>query len=144
MYNDEILMRQGFIKPEVVASKYQDSEEMEQKALLQELMNYKADKKFDLIMKGKKVYQKISNEIAKRFGYSSMNEIFDEVNIELIREYLNAGKCFELNKALQTSRSETLEKLVEDETTKYKFFECLIEVPYERAYFKLKDDFNTS
>ncbi len=144
MFLDEILMRQGFVKPVVVASKYQNSEAMEQKALLQELMNYKADKKFDLIIKGKKVYRKISNSIAQRFGFESMNSIFDEVNIDMIKQYLDEDKCFELNNALKTSRKETLEKIAQDETIKYKFFECLIEVPYERAFLLLKDTFNSS
>ena len=86
MYLDEILMRQGFLTPSVVSTKYQDVEAMQQKALLQELMNDKKDKKFELILKTEKVYKKISNEIAKRFGYESINQIFDEVNIELIKD----------------------------------------------------------
>ena len=141
---DEILMRQGRIKPAVIAAKYQTSEAMQQKALLQELINDKEDKKYKLILRSKKIYKKISNTITKRFGYESIDSIFDEVNIEMIKEFLNTGKCFELNKALKTSRSETLEKLIEDETIKFKFFECLIEVPYERGYLQVKDTFNTS
>ncbi len=144
MIIDEILMRQGRVKPAVIAAKYQSSESMQQKALLQELINDKEDKKYKLVLRSKKVYKKISNKIANRFGYESIDSIFDEVNIEMIKEFLNTGKCFELNKALKTSRSETLEKLIEDETIKYKFFECLIEVPYERGYLQVKDTFNTS
>jgi len=144
MFIDEILMRQGRVKPSVIAAKYKSSEAMQQKALLQELINDKEDKKYKLIMRSKKVYNKISNTIAKRFGYKSIESIFDEVNIEMIKNFLNTGKCFELNKALKTSRNETLEKLIEDETIKYKFFECLIEVPYERGYLQVKDTFNTS
>jgi predicted negative regulator of RcsB-dependent stress response len=144
MYIDEILMRQGRIKPGVVAAKYKSSASMQQKALLQELLNDKEDKKYKLILKAKKVYKKISNKITNRFGYESVATIFDEVNIEQIKNYLNNGKCFELNKALKTSRSETLEKLIEDESIKYKFFECLIEVPYERGYLKVKSTFSKS
>lgn len=144
MYLDEILMRQGFLKPVVVASKYQNSEAMEQKALLQELMNYKADKKFDLIIKSKKIYKKVSDSIAKRFGYESINAIFDEVNIEMIQDYLAQDKCYELNNVLKTTRKETLEKIAQNESLKNKFFECLIEVPYERAFLLLKDTFNSS
>jgi hypothetical protein len=125
-----------------VAAKYQDDESMQQKALLQELMNYKKDKKFEIILKTEKVYKKISNEIAKRFGYETIDQIFDEVNIELIKDYLAQGKCFELNNILKTSRNETLEKLIEDESVKYTFFECLVEAPYERAYLQIKDTFN--
>jgi hypothetical protein len=144
MVIDEILMRQGRVKPAVIAAKYQSSELMQQKALLQELINDKEDRKYKLILRSKKVYKKISNQLANRFGFESIDSIFDEVNIEMIKEFLNTGKCFELNKALKTSRSETLKKLIEDESIKFKFFECLIEVPYERGYLQVKDTFNTS
>lgn len=142
MYIDEILMRQGFLSPPVVSAKYQDNEAMQQKALLQELMNDKKDKKYDLVLKAEKVYSKVSNEIVKRFGYSSIAEIYDEINIELIKDYLAKGKCIELSDVLKTSRSETLTKLIEDETIKYAFFECLVETPYEKAYLQMKDTFN--
>lgn len=141
VFIDEILMRQGFISPNVVASKYQESEAMQQKALLQELMNDKNDKKYELVLKTEKVYRKVSNEIVKRFGYNNIDEIFDEINIDMIKDLLAQNKCFELNDVLKTSRSETLEKLIEDESIKYSFFECLIEVPYERAYEQVKEAF---
>ena len=144
MFIDEILMRQGRLKPTVIAAKYETSEAMQQKALLQELINDKEDKKYKLILRSKKVYKKISNNIVKRFGYDSIESIFDEVNISMIKELLNEGKCFELNNALKSSRSKTLEKLIKDETIKFKFFECLIEVPYERGYLQVKNTFNTS
>ena len=142
MYIDEILMRQGFLSPPVVAAKYQDSEAMQQKALLQELMNDKNDKKYELILKAEKVYSKVSGEIVKRFGYQSVAEIYDEINIDLIKDHLAKGKCIELSEILQTSRNETLTKLIEDETIKYAFFECLVESPYEKAYLQIKDTFN--
>ncbi|MDD2291637.1 MAG: hypothetical protein PHV52_05125, partial [Aliarcobacter sp.] len=142
MYIDEILMRQGFLSPPVVAAKYQDSEAMQQKALLQELMNDKNDKKYELILKAEKVYSKVSGEIVKRFGYQSVAEIYDEINIDLIKDHLAKGKCIELSEILQTSRNETLTKLIEDETIKYAFFECLVESPYEKAYLQIKETFN--
>lgn len=49
-----------------------------------------------------------------------------------------------MNKALRTARKETFELLVKDKKVKYNFFECLIEVPDERAYELLKETFNTS
>ncbi|MDD2896796.1 MAG: hypothetical protein PHG81_12335 [Aliarcobacter sp.] len=142
MYIDEILMRQGFLSPPVVSAKYQDNEAMQQKALLQELMNDKNDKKYDLILKAEKVYNKISNEIVKRFGYQSIAEIYDEINIDLIKDYLAKGKCIELSDVLKTSRNETLIKLIEDESIKYAFFECMVESPYERAYQQIKETFD--
>jgi tetratricopeptide (TPR) repeat protein len=139
---DEILMREGKIEPATLALKYKNSASMQQKVLLQELLIQKQKKKFELILKQKKIYRGISNRIAKRFGYKDMNEIFDEVNIEMIKDYLSTGKCNQLNKALKTARRETLNMLIEDKKTKYDFFQCLIEVPYERAYLIAKDAFN--
>jgi predicted negative regulator of RcsB-dependent stress response len=142
MYIDEILMRQGFINPTVISAKYPEVEAMQQKALLQELLNNMNDKKYELILKAEKVYNKISNEIVKRFGYPSISDIYDEVNIQIIKDYLAQGKCSELKDILKTSRNETLVKLIEDETIKYSFFECLIESPYEKAYLQIKDTFD--
>ncbi len=144
MYIDEILMRERKIKPSVLASKYQNSESMQQKILLQELLNDRALKKYDVIFKSKKIYKKISNSIAQRFGYESVNVIFDEINIEMIKDHLNSGKCFLLKKAIESSRNETLELLIQDKEIKYKFFECLIEVPYEKAYLLVKETFSKS
>ncbi len=144
MFIDEILMRQGILEPAAVATKYPDSEAMQQKVLVQELLNHKKQGKYDLILKSKRIYVKISNTIAQRFGYESVDAIFDEVTIDLIKQYLASGKCFLLNEALQTARNETFQQLVEDDTTKDKFFECLIEVPYEKAYELLKETFTTS
>ena len=144
MYIDEILMRQNILKTTVVSQKYENSESMQQKALLQELINEKEAKRFDDILRKKKIYKTISNTIAKRFGYESMNAIFDDVNIDRIKMLLNEDKCFALNDALKASRNSTLERLIEDDSVKYKFFECLIDVPYERAYNQIKSTFNTS
>lgn len=144
MYIDEILMRQGILEPAAVSAKYAGSEAMQQKVLLQELLNHKKQGKYDLILKSKRIYVKISNTVAKRFGYESVDAIFDEVTIDMIKQYLASGKCFLLNEALQSARNETFKTLIEDKKTKDNFFECLIEVPYEKGYLLLKDTFNTS
>ncbi|MFK2822605.1 tetratricopeptide repeat protein [Arcobacter sp. YIC-80] len=144
MYIDEILMRQNILKTTVVSQKYENSESMQQKALLQELINEKEGKQFDKILRKKKIYRTISDTIARRFGYDSMTVLFDEVNIDRIKMLLNDDQCFTLHDALQTARSSTLERLIEDDSVKYKFFQCLIDVPYERAYTQIKNTFNTS
>lgn len=144
MYIDEILMRQNILKTTVVSQKYENSESMQQKALLQELINEKEGKQFDKILRKKKIYRTISDTIARRFGYDSMTALFDEVNIDRIKMLLNDDQCFTLHDALQTARSSTLERLIEDDSVKYKFFQCLIDVPYERAYTQIKNTFNTS
>eukprot|EP01029_Cantina_marsupialis_P011247 TRINITY_DN25161_c0_g1_i1.p1 TRINITY_DN25161_c0_g1~~TRINITY_DN25161_c0_g1_i1.p1 ORF type:complete len:306 (-),score=35.07 TRINITY_DN25161_c0_g1_i1:54-851(-) len=142
MYLDEILMREGNIEPAVLATKYQSSEAMQQKVLLQELINDWKKKNYEIILKSKRVYKKVSNTIAKRFGFETVDAIIDEVNIDLIKGYLKSGKCFLLNEALNSARSETFELLIKDEKTKYDFFECLIEVPTEKSYLQLVETFN--
>lgn len=144
MYIDEILMREGNLAPDLIASKYQGSEAMKQKALFQEAINFKNEGKLDFLLKSQRAYTKISDTIAKRFGYETVLSLFDEVNILLIKDYLRTDQCFLMNKALKTSRKETLQLLIEDEELKFKFFECLIEVPYERGYELLKETFNLS
>jgi len=144
MYIDEILMRQGILEPAAISTKYPESESMQQKVLVQELLNHKKQGKYDLILKSKRIYQKISNTIAQRFGYDSVDAIFDEVTIDMIKQYLNTGKCFLLNEALHNARKETFQILIEDEKTKDKFFECLVDVPSEDSYGILKETFSTS
>ena len=144
MYIDEILMRQGILKTTVVANKYNNSESMQQKALLQELLDLKERKEFEQINRAKRVYIKISNSIAQRFGYESMNDLFDQINLDRIKMLINNDKCFELSDALKVSQKSTFLKLVENETLKYGFFECLIQAPYEQAYNQLKSIFSTS
>lgn len=141
---DEILMREGKVEPSIIAAKYSESSSMQQKALMQELINEIKNKKYSQILKAKKIYRKISNTIAKRFGYDNIDEIFDEVSILNIKQYLNDGQCVLLSKALNDARRQTLVGLVEEDATKYKFFECLIEVPYERGYLITKDAFYKS
>ncbi|RXJ87935.1 lipopolysaccharide assembly protein LapB [Arcobacter sp. CECT 8985] len=144
MYIDEIFMREGKIKPSIISNKYIDSESMQQKVLLQELLNEKRNKDYETILKKKRVYSKISTKIARRFGFDSMNDIFDVVSIEMIKNFLNKGECSRLKETLKTSRRETLQKLIEDEDTKDKFFKCMIQEPYERAYLLAKEAFNSS
>jgi len=144
MYLDEILMRQGFVNPAILSNRYKNSQSMQQKILLQELLNDKVKQKYKAILKSKKAYEKISNSIAKRFGYKSMGAIFDEVNIDMIREYLKDGRCLLLGEVLETSRAKTLEALIQDKQLKHSFFKCLIRNPHEKAYDKLKKVFDKS
>ena len=144
MFLDEILMRQGILKTFAVAQKYEKSESMQQKALLQELLNDKEDKKYKYLLRSRKIYNSISKSIVNRFAYKSIASIFDDINIDIIKDYLSKGECFALRKSLKISRKETLEKLIDDESVKYKFFECLVEVPYLRGYELVKDSFAKS
>ncbi|QKF82889.1 tetratricopeptide repeat protein [Halarcobacter ebronensis] len=142
MYLDEILMREGKIEPAILVTKYPSSESMEQKVLLQELLNDWKRKNFEIIIKSERVYKKISDSIAKRFGFDSIGTIFDEINIDMIKTYLKDGKCSLLGDILDGTRSETFELLVKDEEVKDSFFECTIESPSEKIYGKLVTAFN--
>lgn len=144
MYLDEILMRQGAVAPSVIAEKYQDVEEMQQKALMQELMNDKKDKKYENIVKTQAVYKKISNDIAKRFGYKNIDEVFSEIDLEILKDKVTNSQCEELSQILENTSNETFKSILDDETLKYNFFECLLESPNEKNYAQLKEIFNTS
>ena len=77
MFYDEIKMRQKAILPNEVADKYPDNEAMQNKALLQELINNNFNKKYEDVIKMKKIYQDIPKDVLKRFGYENVDELLD-------------------------------------------------------------------
>ncbi len=117
---------------------------MKQKVLMQELLNEQKKENYTQILKAKKVYKKVSSTIAKRFGYEDVEEVFDEVHVLLVRQYLDDGQCVLLNKALVDVRRQTLLGLIKNEETGQKFFDCLVEVPFDRGYQITKDAFYNS
>ena len=58
-------MRQKAILPNVVADKYPENETMQNKALLQELINNNFNKKYEDVIKMKKVYKDIPKDVLK-------------------------------------------------------------------------------
>lgn len=138
MYIDEILMRQNILKPSSIEIKYKNSEDMKNKALLQELLNKKTDKRFDFIIKNKKAYINIPIKIVQRFGYKSIKDIFDDIDIDLIKEYLDKKECTKLNVILKDLRQKAIDKIIQDDSLKYNFFNCLKEEPSKKRYFKFK------
>lgn len=90
------------------------------------------------------VYRKISNDVAKRFGYKNMDEVFSEIDLEIIKDKIKDSECSELSQILQNASNETYSKIVEDEALKYSFFECMVETSNEKAYYQLKEIFNTN
>jgi len=131
---DEILMREGKLIPSKVAEKYYNSESMSQKTLLQELLNYVKEKKYGYIQKIKKVYKGISNTTAQRFGYKNITKIFDEINAQMIKFYLNNNKCIELSEVLYLVSDGSIKDLIKNKRSRDKFFDCLSEVPDARSY----------
>jgi len=144
IFLDEILMREGKLEPQVLASKYKNSSSMKQKVLMQELLDEIKNENYTQLLKAKKVYRKISNTIAQRFGYENVNEVFDMAHVLLVEQYLNDGQCILLNKALQDVSRKTLLGLIKNDDSSQKFFDCLIEVPFEKGYLMTKDAFFNS
>jgi hypothetical protein len=141
---DEILMREGKLVLSEVAKKYYNSEVMEQKVLLQELLNASQRKDYASIQRMKSVYKRVSSTVAKRFGYESIDEVFDIINANMIKFYLENGKCVELSDVLHIVRDESLNVLIKNDTSRKQLFDCLTEIPDERSYTIAKNTFSAS
>jgi len=139
MYLDEIIMREGKFEPSMMASKYSGSETMQYKAMMQELLNAIEDEKFEQIIRMKKIYQGIFPSIVKRFGYESIEQIYNMVNSKMIKYYLQTNQCNQLNIVIKDIADDVLLLLIKDEKTVDKLFSCMIEVPDERTYKVAKD-----
>jgi len=134
MYLDEILMREGILTPQIVASKYPMSEVMYHRTLLQELLNNAQEKKYDLINKLKNVYLKIPDITAKRFGYKDLKEIFDDINLKMINEYLQEGQCNKFDEVIKTMPTTTIKRILENNTTTDQMFNCMLEYPNKKTF----------
>jgi len=134
MYLDEIIMREGKFEPAMMASKYSNSETMQYKAMMQELINSMEDGKFEQVIRMKKVYQGIFPSIVKRFGYDSIDQIYNMVNSKMIKYYLQTNQCKQLNIVIKDIPDDVLLLLVKEKQTISKLFNCMIEVPNKRTY----------
>lgn len=139
MYLDEIIMREGKFEPAMMASKYSNSETMQYKAMMQELLNAIEDGKFEQIIRMKKIYQGIYPSIVKRFGYESIEQIYTMVNSKMIQYYLETNQCKQLNLVIKDIPDSVLLLLIKEEKNIDKLFTCMIEEPDERT-FKIARD----
>ncbi len=144
MYIDEILMRLGKIKPADIEGKYKLVESMKQKMLLQELFNDLEDKNFDKILRARRIYQQIADKTARRFGYANIDMIIDKVTEDMIKNFLDNNKCVQVKEALLKAKEETLHFLIGNDRYKFKFFDCVVEVPFDRAYLVVQKAFRAS
>ncbi|MGE4455352.1 MAG: hypothetical protein AB7E13_00275 [Arcobacteraceae bacterium] len=144
MYIDEILMRERRIEPMVLAERYHDSFSMEQKVLLQELLNLAEIKDYENILRAKKVYDKIPPMITKKFGYENIDALFDVITAQMIKDYLEKDLCKEMAEVLTHTRAETFQIVIEDEKVAGQLFRCMIDYPNEQAFFIAKESFNSS
>lgn len=139
MYLDEIIMREGKFDPAMMASKYSDSESMQYKAMMQELINSIEDEKYEQILKMKKIYYGIYPAIVKRFGYESMDKIYNMVNSKMVQYYLNTNQCKQLNMVIKDISDDALLLLLKDDNSINKLFNCMIETPDERTFRIIKN-----
>jgi len=134
MYLDEIIMREGKFEPAMMASKYSSSESMQYKAMMQELLNSIEDKEYEQIIRMKKVYFGIYPSVVKRFGYESIEQIYNMVNSRMIAYYLETNQCKQLNTVIKDVSNDVLLLLIEDKKNIDNLFECMKELPQERTY----------
>ncbi|WP_418186131.1 tetratricopeptide repeat protein [Aliarcobacter vitoriensis] len=141
IYFDEIKMRQRLISPNTIADKYNQNEAMQNKALLQELINNNIDKKFEQTVKIDKVYRDIPKDILQRFGFNNIDELLDISYIGLIKEYLENDDCSKLSTILKDVKYEIFKDLLDDNTIKNGLIKCISEVPSLENYTQLKNIF---
>jgi len=139
MYLDEIIMREGKFEPAMMAAKYSEFESMQYKAMMQELLNAIEDEKYEQIIRMKKIYSGIYEPIVKRFGYESIDQIYNIVNSKMIQFYLETNQCKQLNTVIKDVSDDVLLLLVEDDKNRDSLFTCMIEIPEERAYIIAKN-----
>ena len=141
MFYDEIKMRQKAILPNEVADKYPDNEAMQNKALLQELINNNFNKKYEDVIKMKKIYQDIPKDVLKRFGYENVDELLDMSHLGLIKEYLKEEDCIKLSYILKDLKTDIFKDVIDDDSLKDEFINCIREVPSIENYKQIKDIF---
>ena len=138
MILDEIIMREGNFDPQMIASKYSTSESMQDKALMQELINAIRDERYEQIIRMKKIYTTIYPPIIKRFGYQNMKEIYDLVNAKMVKLYLRSDQCQHLNTVLKGVSEETLQLITTDNNITTNLFDCMFELPNKTSYQIIK------
>ena len=70
----------------------------------------------------KKIYQGIFPSIVKRFGYESIEQIYNMVNSKMIKYYLQTNQCNQLNIVIKDIADDVLLLLIKDEKTIDKLF----------------------
>ena len=138
---DEIIMREGKFDPQMIASKYSGIDSMQNKALMQELLNAIEDEKYEQIIRMKKIYSGIYLKIVNRFGYDSIDQVYNIINSKMIKYYLKTNQCQQLNNVIKSVSDEALLLLIEDKTATEDLFSCMTELPEKRSYLVAKNVF---
>jgi len=144
MFLDEIIMREGKFEPAMMAAKYSTFESMQYKAMMQELLNSIEDEKYEQIIRMRKIYNGIYPPIVKRFGYESIEQIYNIVNSKMVQFYLETKQCKQLNSVIKDVTDDVLMLLVKDKKNVENLFGCMVEIPEERAYIIAKNAYGKS
>ena len=139
MMLDEIIMREGKFDPQMISSKYSGIDSMQNKALMQELLNAIEDEKYEQIIRMKKIYDGIYLKIVNRFGYENIDQVYNIVNSKMIKYYLKTNQCQQLNNVIKSVSDEALLLLIEDKTATEDLFACMTELPEKRSYMVAKN-----
>jgi hypothetical protein len=139
MYLDEIIMREGKFEPAMIAAKYSAFESMQYKAMMQELLNAIEDEKYEQIIRMRKIYNGIYHPIVRRFGYESIEQIYNIVNSRMVQYYLETKQCKQLNSVIKDVSDDVLLLLIQDKKNIDSMFTCMLDVPEERAYIIAKN-----
>ena len=134
MVVDEILMREGKLNPVIIIKKYKHNDEMQDKALLQELLNYAKDHDYPSITKFSKVYKKIDKKILNRFGYVDYKELMGTINSDMISFYLKDKKCKELSSLIAGINQFSLKKLMIENKNANALLDCMLENPDKSSF----------
>ena len=134
MYVDEILMREGKLSPTIIIKKYKHSQEMQDRAMLQELLNYANKNDYTSINKFKRIYKKIKKDTFKRFGYKNFKEIMEIINADMISYYLTQNKCKELSVEIAKIDQFSLKRLMLENNNSDALLECMLENPDQESF----------
>jgi len=134
MYLDEIIMRNGKFDPQLIAAKYSTSDIMQQKVMMQELLNALKNEQFEQLIRLEKIYRGIDKKIVNRFGYNSIDDIYDTINFRMLKYYLSAKQCSQLYDIMKDVNEQVLISLTKDKTSIDNMFECMLETPQIRTY----------
>jgi hypothetical protein len=136
---DEILLREGKITPSIIIAKYRQDEAMQDKALLQELLNFAAKHDYTSIAKFKNVYKNIKISTANRFGYKDIKSIFAMIDAQMIKYYLENDKCKEINELFKTLDSFSIKKIVKESNETIGVLNCMLEDPSIDSFNPVND-----
>ncbi|OCL84421.1 hypothetical protein [Arcobacter porcinus] len=139
MYYDEIRMRQKEITPSKVSEDYIENEDMQNKAILQELLNNYTDLKYEDIVGLRKIYEKIPRKVLNRFNIENTEFYIDSSFYELIKHYIKENECLKLRVLLKDVKQKILENILEEDILKDGLISCIKEEPSKDNYEQLRE-----